>query len=379
MDNSRLEVVVTARPSWARVKSLIEELHSVSKNVSVSLLGPSLSEKFGDIRSQIPSTIPISTFNTLQNGSELDAVALTAFHGGHSLIRHWKLQPPNSVLVVADRTETLGVSAAAAIMQIPIIHLQGGEVTGTIDDKIRDTNSKLADLHLTTNESSRQRLLKLGESDHLIHIIGCPSIDIVKKVMVTRVVLDFDHIEGVGCQIEDRDEFGLIMFHPDTLNLMQSLEWVANLIELVEQSAIKWIWFWPNPDFGSDVISKIIRRSREVGKMKNVRFIINLPPEEFIELALRSSIIIGNSSFGIREASFIGLPAINLGERQRGRDYSFNVTNIETPNLEVLVTNFDRLAGQRFASSHLYGDGTAGKRGAQIIQKWKPSLKRREE
>jgi UDP-hydrolysing UDP-N-acetyl-D-glucosamine 2-epimerase len=260
-------------------------------------------------------------------------------------------------------------------MQIPIIHLQGGEISGTIDDKIRDTNSKLADLHLTTNETSRRRIISLGEPEELIHIIGCPSIDIVKRVIETGHQPNWYSMDGVGCAIDQHDEFGIIMFHPDTLNIVESLEWVDLLIRLVERSSIKWFWFWPNPDHGSDKVSKILRKSREIGKLKNVRFVINLSPEDFIAVALYSSIFLGNSSFGIRESGYMGLPSITTGQRQRGRDKSLNVQSIEEPQFEVLMDVFNQLLGKKFAKSTLYGDGNSGRLGAEIISTWNPRPK----
>ena len=377
-----LEVVVTARPSWARVKHLVLayiNLFGISK-VRVSLVGPAVSNRYGNITNNLPSELEIYQFPALQESDDLDSVAITCLDGANALVRHWSHKRPDCVLVIADRTETLGVSLSAALMQIPLIHLQGGEVSGSIDDKIRDTNTKLADLHLTTNEYTRQRLLSLGEDAELIKITGCPSIDIVKEVVLNKLqyAIDFSTIPGVGISFDIENIYGIIMFHPDTLNESQTQEWVDLLVKLVDDTNMNWFWFWPNPDHGTNAISKKLRTAREMGALSKVKFVINLEPEKFIKLALNAKILIGNSSFGIRESSFIGLPVINIGKRQFGRQKATNVTDL----VDILgfdeFKNLVQIESQKsYPSSELYGDGEAGVKAAKIIGSWKPQIKLR--
>ena len=144
-----LDVVVTARPSWARVKSLVLEYAKIAGNskLRVTLVGPALSSRYGNIIELIPEGILTASHSTLRESDDLAAIALSCVDGSQSLIHQWMSSRPDCVLVIADRSETLGVSTAAALMQIPLIHLQGGEISGSIDDKVRDTNSQLADLN----------------------------------------------------------------------------------------------------------------------------------------------------------------------------------------------------------------------------------------
>ena len=372
-----LEVVITARPSWARVKSLIfsySELVGPEK-CRVSLVGPALSARYGDISSQIPPNISVRSFPTLRESDDLGAVALTGIDTAYSLATNWAQSRPDCILVIADRTETLGVSMAAALMQIPLIHLQGGEVSGSIDNKIRDTNTKLADFHLTTNDESKQYLLGIGEDETRIKVIGCPSIDGVKHIMEENKPWNLLDLGGVGCDVNSEQEYGIIMFHPDTLDDSSNSLWVYSLIEAVGTSILSWFWFWPNPDHGSNEISKIIRRCREQGLLQNVRFIINVTPDDFVRLATRACILIGNSSFGIRESSYIGLPTLNLGLRQNGRQRGSNVVDLPRPSANHIHRAILELAGKKYPSSKLYGDGSAGLRGAQFIASWNPRLK----
>lgn len=374
-----LEIVVTARPSWARVNSILLAYANLAglDKCRLVLVGPAISKRYGDITSQVPHGIQLATFPTLRESDDLSSVALSCIEGSEVLARYWASSRPECALVVADRTETLGVSLTAAIMQIPLIHLQGGEISGSIDDKIRDANSKLSDFHLTTNLQTKQRLESLGEPEDRIRVVGCPSLDIVKRKMEIDEPWDSSEISGVGCKITPADKYGIIMFHPDTLDEEQNIEWVEALIGAIKTSKLLWFWFWPNPDHGTSAISKRLRVAREANLLPNVQFLINVSPDTFIKLALKAEIMVGNSSFGIRESSFIGLPVINIGKRQYGRQRGENVLDLSTARSQILETEIASMAGKRFPHSNLYGAGDSGLRSAQAIAKWEPSLKQR--
>lgn len=376
--NQILDVVVTARPSWARVKSLVKNYVSSlgTQSCRISLVGPAISDRYGDLTLTIDKVYLVNQFPTLQESDDLDSVALTSLNGGASLAHFWRQNRPDAALIIADRTETLGVAVCASLMQIPLIHLQGGETTGSIDDKVRRANTKLADFHLTTNEFTKREILKMGEDPNLVKVIGCPSIDLVREVQERNTELDFLSLGGVGAEFSINEEYGLIMFHPDTANEKENIYWVLALISMIQESNLNWFWFWPNPDHGTNAISKLIRRFRERGELPRTRFIINLAPENFISLAIGSQILVGNSSFGIRESSYIGLPVLNIGKRQLGRQMDLNVHTLTEPNqLKSIWSVAQGMAGSHFASSTLYGHGVAGELGANAIREWHPTTK----
>jgi len=378
--DSKIDFVITARPSWSRVKSIISNYIELNGSASIRILlvGSAVSHRYGNIESQMPQDVRIKVFPTQRDGDDFTNITLSTLDGATALTRFWGNSRPDSVLVVADRVETLGVSISAAAMQIPLIHLQGGEVSGSIDDKIRDTNTKLADLHLTTNEFTKENLLKLGENPNNIKIIGCPSIDILNERMnsSTRPLMDSSCYGGVGNNFLTSLPYGIIMFHPDTHSVIESESWPQSILETALASPLNWFWFWPNPDYGSELISKIMRNSRETKDIQNIRFLKNLPPELFMDLTLCARILVGNSSYGIREASFIGLPVINLGNRQNGRDRFVNT--LDLINVKNFNGELSKWANMKFAQSKLYGDGMAGNKAAKILSEWKPILKIRE-
>lgn len=374
-----IEVVITARPSWARVKNLIEEYRKLNgpQSIRLSLVGPALSHRYGDLTQQLPSWLEYNSFLSLHESDNLDAIAISALEGANALIRHWSKNRPSAVLIIADRTETLGVAVAASLMQIPLIHLQGGEISGSIDDKVRNANSKLADLHITTNAETATNLISMGESESKIVIAGCPSIDLILQAGNTPnlKIVNSNEIIGVGEDFSLLDSFGVIMFHPDTANYQENIAWIENLIEMVHASKMKWFWFWPNPDHGTSAISKMIRHARETSLLTNVKFVINVEPDVFINVMKKAKVLIGNSSFGIREASYLGLPVLNLGKRQAGRQKSKNVTDVLDPDMADLLKAVEQMVGKKFEKSTIYGDGRAGYIAASAISNWSPTTK----
>lgn len=377
---NRIDFVVTARPSWSRVRSLVENYAAIAGLDAAKLIfiDTANSRNYGDVSKQSPGAIRRISLLTHFDSDSFDGTALSVSSGIEALARYWALERPDASVVIADRTETLGVAAAAAVMQIPLIHLQGGEITGSIDNKVRNANSALADFHLTTNEESATRLQSLGVNRDLIRITGCPSLDIAREVLESGVnITNTRDLGGTGNEFSLESSFGIIMFHPDTLNLSETEQQLVAIVEAIKNiQDLQWIWFWPNSDHGSAHISKQMRVFRESTVGKKVKFLVNVRPEIFIKLAHQSSFIIGNSSFGIREASFLGLPAINIGERQKNRQRAANVVDLRGEVLpqDISLAIRDCLSIGRFPSSKLYGDGYAGVKGARFLVDWQPEL-----
>ena len=377
---NRIDFVVTARPSWSRVRSLVFNYAQLAGSGFAKLIfiDTANSRNYGNVSKQEIDGIEKIFFLTHFDSDGFDGAALSVSSGIEALARYWSMCRPDAALVIADRTETLGAAAAASLMQIPLIHLQGGEITGSIDNKIRNANSALADFHLTTNDETATRLESLGVKSELIRVIGCPSIDIVRGVLNGKTSnLGSVLGGGIGKDVELDRNFGLIMFHPDTLNLSKTELHLGLIIETIKlRNEIQWVWFWPNSDHGSSNITKQMRLFRESNFGKQVKFLVNVLPEIFVELANRSSFILGNSSFGIREASFLGLPAINIGARQKCRQRATNVIDLSDPErFEELSKAIDvSLAVGRYAPSEMYGNGFAGVNGARHLLKWRPQV-----
>jgi len=270
---------------------------------------------------------------------------------------------------VADRYETLATAGAAAYMNIPVVHVQGGEVTGSIDEKVRHAVTKLANLHLVATPQARERVIRLGEPDASVIVTGCPSIDIAADV-AARPELDFDLFErygGVGPRSDLGRGYLVVLQHPVTTEYEEARAQVEETLYAVRHSDLPVLWFWPNVDAGSDGTSKGIRVFREQEKPEHLHFFRNMFPEDFLRVLLRSVAIVGNSSVAIRECSFLGVPAVNIGTRQQGRERGGNVIDVEHDRGEIAGAILHHRRHGRSAPDHLYGDGQAGPRIADCL------------
>ena len=276
---------------------------------------------------------------------------------------------PDFVVTIADRYETLATAIAASYMNIPVVHIQGGEVTGSIDEKVRHAVTKLADLHLVSTSSAAERVERMGEESEKIFITGCPSIDIACEVL-RKPELDFNPFEkygGVGDLERLLNGYLVVMQHPVTTENTLAREQIMQTLDAVHRIGLPTLWFWSNVDAGSDGTSNGIRSFRETTKPKNMHFFKNMSPTDFLRLLYNSKCLIGNSSVGIRECSFLGVPVVNIGTRQSGRERGENVMDVEYRSQDIHEAILSQIEHGRYESDKLYGDGKAGDRIAQLL------------
>jgi UDP-hydrolysing UDP-N-acetyl-D-glucosamine 2-epimerase len=284
---------------------------------------------------------------------------------------------PDLVFIVGDRYEVMSAAIAASYMNIPLAHTMGGEVTGTIDESIRHSITKLAHLHFVSNLDSYKRVLKLGEHKKNIFNVGCPRIDVVKKELNNKDNLEklkkFIDLNGVGDKINLDEKFLLLSQHPVTTEYGNAREQINQTIKAVKQLNMQTIILWPNTDAGSDKISKSFRLLREENglNLKKVRFFKNIPHSEYFNLLKICSCLIGNSSSPIREGAFIGVPAVNIGTRQNKRLKSYNVINVKNNFKNIKSAILKQIKKGRYKSSNIYGNGGAAVKILKILDKIK--------
>jgi UDP-hydrolysing UDP-N-acetyl-D-glucosamine 2-epimerase len=271
---------------------------------------------------------------------------------------------PDAVVTIADRYETLATAVAASYMNIPVVHVQGGEVTGSIDEKVRHAVTKLSNYHLVSTPLARERVIRLGEDPGTVVVTGCPSIDIAAQVSADPA-LDFDPFEkygGVGERADLSRGFLVVMQHPVTTEYEEARAQVTETLHAVKDVGLPVLWFWPNADAGSDGTSKGIRVFREHEQMQGLHLFRNMYPEDFLKLVNSSTCIVGNSSVAIRECSFLGVPAVNIGSRQQGRERGRNVLDVPHDRHAIRGAIEQHRAAGRPGRDELYGDGHAGQR-----------------
>lgn len=367
-------VVITARPSYSRIKTALTAIKKHPKlELQLVIAGSALLDRYGNAVDYIEKDgfkINEKVFMVLE-GENPTAMAKTTGLGVMELSNvFYKLQP-DAVITIADRFETIATSIAATYQNIPLVHIQGGEVTGNIDEKVRHANTKLADIHLVASNDARERVIKLGENPEMVFNTGCPSIDLANEIL-QQPNLDYDPIEkygGVGANINWENGYLVVMQHPVTTEYTQAKRDVNTTLEAISELNMPTFWFWPNVDAGSDGTSNGIRSFREKHNPKNIRFFKNMEPNDFLRLLKNSLCLVGNSSVGIRECSFLQVPVVNIGTRQNMRQRGGNVLDVNYDKLEISNAIKNRVSIKNLQSETIYGIGNSGEKIAEILSK----------
>lgn len=373
LSRRKICAVITARPSYSRIKTL---LSAIQKNEALELqlvvAASALLTKYGNVSEVIEQDgfkIDERIYVVVE-GEDTRSMAKTTGLAVIELSTAFYNLKPDAVIVIADRFETIAVSIAASFQNIPLIHLQGGEVTGNIDEKVRHANSKLADIHFVSNIDAKNRLIKMGENPAAIHNLGCPSIDLAKEIQ-DNPLLDFNPLKtygGVGQIGNWEKEYLVVMQHPVTTEYDEAGKQVLTLLNLINELDLPTFWFWPNMDAGSDGTANAIRTFRETIKPQNILFIKNMIPNDFLKLIANAKCLIGNSSVGIREASFLGIPVVNIGSRQLGRARAENVIDVNYSKAEIKAAIIQQLSiTKAYLSSDMYGRGSSGEEIAKTL------------
>jgi UDP-hydrolysing UDP-N-acetyl-D-glucosamine 2-epimerase len=365
-------VVITARPSYSRIKTTLRAIQNhPDLELQIVLAGPALLTKFGNIDEIIHDdgfTVNERVYTVL-DGENLTSMAKTVGLGLAELSNVFYNLKPDMAVVIADRFETISVSIAAAYQNIPLVHIQGGEITGSIDEKVRHANTKFADIHLVCNKKARNTVIKLGEDPAFVFNTGCPSIDLAAEVMKDSK-LNFDPYKKYG-GLGDKPDFSkgyiVVMQHPVTTEFAQAKYQVEETLQAIKEMNVPTFWFSPNADAGTDMVSQTIRSFRNQYKIANVHFFDNMEPADFLRLVKNAKCLIGNSSMGIRECAFMGVPVINVGSRQSGRERSNNVLDVDCDKKQIIAAVKEWHASGQPTPSFIYGTGNAGKKMADVL------------
>ena len=254
-------------------------------------------------------------------------------------------------------------------MNIPVVHIHGGEVSGHVDGVVRHAITKLAHIHFVTNDASRKRVIQMGENPRNVFNVGSPDIEFVAKVDPKRdgrVV----NKSGMGPEIDVKKPFLAVLYHPVTTEKNNRGK-TEMLLRAVDELNIPAVWFWPNSDAGTNEIAKAIRVYREQGKLKNnkIRFVTDLLPEDFVGLMRSASVLVGNSSAGIKEASYLGLPVVNVGTRQQGRLRGENVIDVGYSKDVIAKAVKKQLGRGRYEKSKVYFQPGTSDRIVKVLSK----------
>lgn len=365
-------VVITARPSYSRIKTALQAIKEHPHlELQLVIAASALLDRYGSAVNIIEKDgfeIAAKVFNVLE-GENLSAAAKTTGIGILELSTVFYNLKPDIVVTIADRFETMATAICAAYMNIPLAHIQGGEVTGNIDEKVRHSITKLSDYHFVASEGAKERVIKLGENSEYVFNTGCPSIDLAAKVKQNPALTfnPYNKYGGVGNESDLTRGYIVVMQHPVTTEYKDSRIHIEETLYAVKDIGLPVLWFWPNVDAGADGTSAGIRAFREKYQLQHMHFFKNMEGEDFLRLLLNSKCLIGNSSVGIRECAYLGIPVINIGTRQNGRDRGNNVIDVDY-NKEAIKQAFNKISKNgHFQESAIYGGGDAGNKIADLL------------
>ena len=372
MASRKVCVVVTARPSYSRIKTALQAIKDhPDLELQLVVAASALLDRYGTVIRYIEQDgfdIAARVYMVLE-GENPASMAKTTGIGLLELATVFDNLRPDVVVTIADRYETLATAVAAAYMNIPVAHVQGGEVTGSIDEKVRHAVTKLADVHFVCSQGAAERLIRMGEDSGHVYLTGCPSVDLAVETLRSPS-LDFDPFErygGVGEMLNFQDGYLVVMQHPVTTEYEQSRAHILETLHAVREIGLPTFWFWPNVDAGSDGTSKGIRAYREQENPDNMHFFKNMEPHDFLRLVHNSRCLVGNSSMGIRESAYLGVPVVNIGSRQAGRERGRNVIDVGYDRGEIIHAIRKHLENGRYPSDDIYGAGEAGVRIAELL------------
>jgi len=349
---------ITNRAYYGRSQLLIKKLNGhPAVELELMLGGSILLDKYSrHVASDIEAggfTITAELFNVIEGGNHV-AMAKTACLTALEFTNGIHASDPDIVLITGDRFEQLAIAMAAAYLNKTIAHIEGGDVSGSIDESVRHAITKLAHIHFVTNDDAKRRVIAMGEDPKYVFNTGSLDVELaspVDTVMTSERVNRY----GVGHDVDLAKPFVMVIQHPVTTEADNRLHLAATL-RAIGEAGVPAIWFWPNADAGTGEMAETIRHFREhheaaTGKM---RFITNVAADEFVALLKTASCLVGNSSAGIKECSYLGTPVVNIGLRQQGRLSAPNVVHVGYDPQAIRAAVEQQMRHGRYPASHIY-------------------------
>lgn len=312
--------ITGTRADYGKIKSLMKRLDALPEyEVYIYVSGMHLIEKYGNTYKEVLK----DDYKNVYIAFGQHYSSSMSYNLGNvisNLTGYVSSIKPDMIVVHGDRSDALAGAIVGALNNIIVAHIEGGEISGTIDDSIRHAITKFAHLHFVANEEAKRRLEQLGENEEYIYVIGSPDIDIMLKQEVADICMVKDYY-GIPF-----DSYGIMMYHPVTTEYERTGEHIAQVVDALIESEKNYIVVYPNNDLGTEIILNEYNRLNS-----NERFCIypSLRFEYFLALLKNADFVIGNSSAGIRETGIYGIPAIDIGTRQKCRYHIDKLKNVQ--------------------------------------------------
>jgi UDP-N-acetylglucosamine 2-epimerase (hydrolysing) len=345
------------RADFGKIKSLLIKLDDTDDfDIFVFVTGMHMLSRYGSTWEEVRAlgVGRIYTFINQNDGDSMESAFAKTVSGFSDYVHEIK---PDLVVVHGDRLETLAGATVGALAGVLVAHIEGGEVSGTVDELIRHAVTKLSHIHFVANESAASRVIQLGEKPNLVHVIGSPDIDVMNSDQLPSLDSVREHY---GITFE---QFAIVILHPVTTELADLNSDVKNLIAFLIRSELNYVVIYPNNDPGSSII---IDAYAELGISPHFKIFPSMRFEYFLSLLRNAEFIIGNSSSGVREAPHFGVPAINLGSRQFRRATSDLVINTDFQMKNIVSAAKIASKTSRVSESN-FGDGHSAQKFVNVV------------
>ncbi|GLW91949.1 UDP-N-acetylglucosamine 2-epimerase [Actinokineospora globicatena] len=372
MTDRRREVlfVTGTRADFGKLRDIMLAVQaSAHLAARVVVTGMHLLRRYGYTVHEV-ERVGLQRLHLIPNQVEGEPTALVLANTVQALARLVYEERPDAIVVQGDRVEALAAALVGSLHNVRVIHIEGGELSGAIDDSVRHSISKHAHVHLVANDQARARLEQMGEEAHRVFVVGSPEIDILTSP-------DLPALDEVRARYDiPFDRYGVLVVHPVTTEPGANARLAASVVDAVLASAANWVIIDPNNDEGCADIR--LQLDRCVGdrfaRLPSMRF------EHFVTLMRNARVVLGNSSSGVREAPVVGTRSVNVGTRQRGRTEAEGVVNV-APDAAEIRAAVDAVCGQpRLPGFHEFGAPGARGRIIELFEGdalWEPSLYKR--
>jgi len=349
------------RADFGHQKPLVDKCMEEGYDVSIFVTGMHLDDKYGHTYDEI-NEFGYKNIHTCKNHLDcrgirqggMDEMLATTVQGFSSYVKNVN---PDLIVIFADRFEALAGAIVGALNNILTLHVQAGDVSGTIDDSMRHAISKLAHVHFTANNDAKDRLKYMGEAEENIYVIGTPGLDVLFSE-------DLPSLSESQFKYDVHfDKYAILIFHPVTTEVDDLSNQVNIVVDSIIKSCLNYIVICPNNDSGSD---KIFKSYDKFAYMTNIKVFTSIDHYDFLTFLKNSKFIIGNSSCGIIESPCYGVPTVNIGSRQNGRSTSRRIFNCSCDKEEILE-KIGYANNVIFNPDNLFGDGHAADRFIEIL------------
>lgn len=356
-------VPLSTRGNYGKLKSTLQEIKQYTQiELQIIIAGALVLESYGNFKKVIKEDgFEISwELPFLLNGDSNEIISISSGEAQIQFSKCIEILKPDIVFITADRFESLSFAQSALCMNCFIAHLEGGEVSGSIDERIRHAITKLSHIHFVSNDDAANRVRKMGEKKESIIISGNPSIDLINKINLNDS-MDLDKfLDLKKIQLKKKDPYLVISQHPVVTEVEQAKKQIEITFEALKNFEMPKIWILPNPDAGNLQAIEFLKSNMQ--ELENSIFIINsMPLELYVKLIKGAKCLIGNSSSGIRESAYLGVPSVNIGNRQFGRLRGPNTIDCEHNIDEITNSIKIQLKHGSYQSSGIYGNGNSGK------------------